>query len=529
MNIPDPNWSERDDHNAENAPLGWPPGLPAKIELIGQMMMGAIKRFWNKANPVYLTTGTLDAYIVTTEGQTVVLNLYEIIRVRIDRANTTTTPTLKFAKTNARTIVKVTSAGVIPLIAGDMQAGRDHSFWFNGTNFILSNPATIDSSVISGLGAGVAAWLGTPTSANLAAAVTDETGSGGLVFANTPTLVTPVLGAATGTSLNLSGLTASNAVATDASKNLVSVANTGSGSNVLATSPTLVTPTIGAATGTSLNLSGLTASNAVATDGSKNLVSVANTGTGNNVLAISPALTGSPTAPTQTQADNSTKLATTAYVDTGLSGVQVAPRNIVPFLTSTTWTAPASVTRVRAQVWAGGGGGGGAGDTTNTVAGAPGAGSGEYREGTFTVVPGTVYTITIGAAGAAGSSAPANGGSGGNSIFDAFCTAIGGSGSTAVLNSIVGTIPPGGTGGSGGQIALAGSPGNQALLYGAATVGGGIGGSPAFGRGINSPSLNGAGAAGLFPGGGGTGGSSVTNGVGNAGGAGAAGYIILSY
>lgn len=33
----------------------------------------------------------------------------------------------------------------------------------------------------------------------------------------------------------------------------------------------------------------------------------------------SPALTGSPTAPTQTQGDNSTKLATTAYVDAGLS------------------------------------------------------------------------------------------------------------------------------------------------------------------------------------------------------------------
>jgi hypothetical protein len=42
-----------------------------------------------------------------------------------------------------------------------------------------------------------------------------------------------------------SALTASSAVATDASKNLVSVANTGTGSNVLATSPTLVTPALG--------------------------------------------------------------------------------------------------------------------------------------------------------------------------------------------------------------------------------------------------------------------------------------------
>jgi hypothetical protein len=48
----------------------------------------------------------------------------------------------------------------------------------------------------------------------------------------------------TGTT-TLSGLTASTALALDASKNVVSVTNTGSGSNVLATSPTLVTPALG--------------------------------------------------------------------------------------------------------------------------------------------------------------------------------------------------------------------------------------------------------------------------------------------
>jgi hypothetical protein len=47
---------------------------------------------------------------------------------------------------------------------------------------------------ITSLGAGVATFLGTPSSANLASAVTDETGSGSLVFATSPTLVTPVLG-----------------------------------------------------------------------------------------------------------------------------------------------------------------------------------------------------------------------------------------------------------------------------------------------------------------------------------------------
>lgn len=95
--------------------------------------------------------------------------------------------------------------------------------------------------------------------------------------------------AGAGNSLLISGVAAS--------------ANTGTGAVVRATSPTLVTPTLGAASGTSLNLSGLTASSAVATDGSKNLVSVANTGTGNNVLATSPTLT-TPTLSGVTTAGN---------------------------------------------------------------------------------------------------------------------------------------------------------------------------------------------------------------------------------
>ena len=54
---------------------------------------------------------------------------------------------------------------------------------------------------ISGLGTGVATFLATPSSANLKAAVTDETGSGALVFATSPTLVTPNIGVATADAL----------------------------------------------------------------------------------------------------------------------------------------------------------------------------------------------------------------------------------------------------------------------------------------------------------------------------------------
>ena len=55
-------------------------------------------------------------------------------------------------------------------------------------------PSVAISTGVTGLGTGVATFLGTPTSANLIAAVTDETGTGALVFATSPTLVTPALG-----------------------------------------------------------------------------------------------------------------------------------------------------------------------------------------------------------------------------------------------------------------------------------------------------------------------------------------------
>lgn len=54
---------------------------------------------------------------------------------------------------------------------------------------------------VTSLGAGVGTFLETPSSSNLAAAVTDETGTGALVFADTPTLVTPLIGNATATTL----------------------------------------------------------------------------------------------------------------------------------------------------------------------------------------------------------------------------------------------------------------------------------------------------------------------------------------
>ena len=69
------------------------------------------------------------------------------------------------------------------------------------------------STGVSGLAANVATFLATPTSSNLLAAVTNETGSGLLVFNTSPTFVTPALGTpSSGTLTNCTGLPLSTGV-----------------------------------------------------------------------------------------------------------------------------------------------------------------------------------------------------------------------------------------------------------------------------------------------------------------------------
>lgn len=69
-------------------------------------------------------------------------------------------------------------------------------------------PANRGGTGITSLGTNVTTFLQTPTSANLAAALTDETGTGSAVFATSPSLVTPVLGVATASSINKVAITA---------------------------------------------------------------------------------------------------------------------------------------------------------------------------------------------------------------------------------------------------------------------------------------------------------------------------------
>ena len=129
---------------------------------------------WVQQTPLPITVGTTALVFI------------EFAAVQVYTAGTgLSLITNQFSITNIGTAGTYGSATQTPVLTTNAQGQ------VTGVTNTTITPAV---GSITGLGTGVATFLATPSSANLATAVTDETGSGALVFATSPTLVTPILG-----------------------------------------------------------------------------------------------------------------------------------------------------------------------------------------------------------------------------------------------------------------------------------------------------------------------------------------------
>ncbi len=198
----------------------------------------------------------------------------------------------------------------------------------------------------------------------------------------------------------------------------------------------------------------------------------------------------------------------------GLNAIQT-------FTSSGSWTAPAGVTKADVKVWGAGGGGGSAGNCSGAGAG---GGGGGFAESIVTVVPGTAYTITIGAGGTAGTSGNNNATAGGNSSFSTLVTANGGALGPNDCNATI-AFTAGGS--ASGDISITGGEGGVGGGFSDGGSGGHGGSSPEGGQGgvgRANNSTNGYGSPGIVPGGAGAGGNGTSP-----GGAGAGGMVVIKY
>jgi hypothetical protein len=233
-------------------------------------------------------------------------------------------------------------------------------------------PVANGGTGITSLGSGIATFLGTPSSANLAAALTDETGSGANVFGTSPTIASPTItgtgaiagtftggltgnvtgnltGNVTGNVSGTSGSTTGNAATATAlaTGRTISLTGdvTGTSTSFDGTGNASITAAIGTNTivdadinasaaidWTKLGISSTVSSTEISyVDGVTSAIQTQldaklATATASSTYAplASPALTGVPTAPTAAANTNTTQVATTAYVQTEITDLIAA-------------------------------------------------------------------------------------------------------------------------------------------------------------------------------------------------------------
>ena len=231
------------------------------------------------ANTETFTNKTLTSPVISSIVNTGTLTLPTSTDTLVGRA---TTDTLTNKTLTSPVISSISNTGTLTLpTSTDTLVGRATTDTLTNKSINLTNNTL------------------TATSLQIATAVTDETGSGSLVFATSPTLTTPSISqivntgtlslptstdtlvgrATTDTLTNKTiSLTSNTLTATSAELATAISDETGTGSLVFANSPTLVTPTLGAASATSLSLT--------------NALSIANGGTGRTTVGSANTFVG---------------------------------------------------------------------------------------------------------------------------------------------------------------------------------------------------------------------------------------------
>lgn len=147
-------WSESDSSNTSASPDGWPIGLaPNQVRGVGQSMMGAIKRFWDRINPTVTTTGSANAYVYTPTNASFPTAYVsgECYSFKANFANTGAA-TLAVNGLAAKNLFKQGASGPTALLGNEIQTNQMVTACYDGTQFQITSALANGSAT---LGAGL--------------------------------------------------------------------------------------------------------------------------------------------------------------------------------------------------------------------------------------------------------------------------------------------------------------------------------------------------------------------------------------